>query len=108
MAPAAGFNVQVTPLRALPVTAVVNCWVCEAFSEVVEGVSETVAGLRLMGGLPNLVGLPKPPCFTSSAKCASPSPWSTAVVTANSGGSPNAAEGDPKRMKPQNTEARSV
>jgi hypothetical protein len=66
MVPTAGLNDHATPVLALPATVAVNCWVCEAVSEVVEGVTETVTrGLRL-----------------------------------------NAAEDGPKRMKPQNTEAR--
>jgi hypothetical protein len=55
--PVAGFNDHVTPVLAAPVTVAVNCWVFEAVSEVVEGVSETVTGgLRLMVALADLVG----------------------------------------------------
>jgi hypothetical protein len=46
----------VTPLLAVPATVVVNCWVCEAISEVVGGVSEIVTGMRLMVELADLVG----------------------------------------------------
>jgi len=38
------------------VTIAVNCWVCEAISAVVEGVSEIVTGMRLMVELVALVG----------------------------------------------------
>ena len=31
-----------TPVLALPATVAANCWVCEALSEIVEGVTETV------------------------------------------------------------------
>ena len=40
----------------VPVTVAVNCWVCEIVSDVVEGVSKTVTGLRLMVALADLVG----------------------------------------------------
>jgi hypothetical protein len=56
MVPTAGLNDHVTPVLALPVTVAVNCWFCEAVSEVVEGVSVTVTGLRLMAELSDLVG----------------------------------------------------
>jgi hypothetical protein len=54
--PTAGLNDHVTPVLAVPVTVVVNCWVCEAVSEVVERVSKTVTGLRLMVEVSDLVG----------------------------------------------------
>jgi hypothetical protein len=45
----------VTAVLAVPVTVAVNCWFCEALSEVVDGVSETVTGgLRLMVALADL------------------------------------------------------
>jgi hypothetical protein len=56
MLPTAGLNDHVTPVLAVLVTVAVNCWVCEAVSEVVEGVSETVTGLRLMMALADWVG----------------------------------------------------
>ena len=56
MVPTAGLNDHVTPVFAVPVTVVVNCWVCEAISEVVEGLSEIVTGIRLMVELADLVG----------------------------------------------------
>jgi hypothetical protein len=56
MVPTAGLNDHVTPVLAVPVTVVVNCWVCEAVSEVIEGVSEIVTGMRLMVELADLVG----------------------------------------------------
>ena len=40
--PTAGFNDHVTPALAVPATVAANCWVCEAVSEALEGVSETV------------------------------------------------------------------
>jgi hypothetical protein len=40
MVPTAGLNDHVTPALAAPVTAAVNCWVCEAVSEVA---TETLA-----------------------------------------------------------------
>ena len=53
----AGLNNHVTPVLVVPVTVVVNCWVCEAVSEVVEGVSETVTGgTRLTLAEADLVG----------------------------------------------------
>jgi hypothetical protein len=48
MVPVAGLSDHVTPVLVVPVTVAVNCWGCEAVSEVVEGVSEIVTGLRLM------------------------------------------------------------
>jgi hypothetical protein len=56
MVPTAGLNDHVTPVLTVPVTVVVNCWVCEAVSEGVEGVSEIVTGMRLMVELADLVG----------------------------------------------------
>jgi hypothetical protein len=56
MVPTAGLTDHVTPVLTVPVTVVVNCWVCEAISEVVEGVSEIVTGRRLMVELADLVG----------------------------------------------------
>jgi hypothetical protein len=56
MVPTTGLNDHVTPVLAVPVTVVVNGWVCEAVSEVVEGVSKTVTGLRLIVALADLVG----------------------------------------------------
>jgi hypothetical protein len=56
MLPTAGFNDHVTPLLAGPVTVAVNCWVCETAREIVEGVSETATGVRLMRALADLVG----------------------------------------------------
>src|ERR1035437_9156036 len=57
MVPTAGLNDHVTPVLTVPVTVVVNCWVCEAVSEVVEGVSEIVTGgLSVTVALVDLVG----------------------------------------------------
>ena len=67
MVPTAGLNDQTTPelmvpvdqrppVLVVPVTVAVNGWVCEAISEVVEGVSEIVTGMRLMVELADLVG----------------------------------------------------
>ena len=56
MVPTAALNDHVTPVLALPVTVAVNGWVCEAVSEVLEGVSKTVTGLRLMVELSDFVG----------------------------------------------------
>ena len=56
MVPTAGLNDHVTPVFAVPVTVVVNCWVCDTVSEVVEGVSNTVTGVRLMVELAHWVG----------------------------------------------------
>ena len=56
MVPTAGLNDHVTPVLAAPVTVVVNCWVCEAVSEVVEGVSKIVTGMRLRVELADWVG----------------------------------------------------
>ena len=56
MVPTTGLNDHVTPVLAVPVTVAVNCWVREAVSEVVEGVSATVTGLSLIVELSDLVG----------------------------------------------------
>ena len=56
MAPTAGLNDHVTPALVVPVTVAANAWVCEIVSDVVEGVSKTVTGLRLMVALADLVG----------------------------------------------------
>ena len=57
MVPTVGLNDHVTPPLEVPPTVAVYCWVCEAVSEVVEGVSVTVTvGLRLMVELSDLVG----------------------------------------------------
>ena len=56
MPPTAGLSDQVTPALAVPATVAVNCWVREAVSEVVEGVSEIVTGgLRLTLALADLL-----------------------------------------------------
>ena len=44
-----------TPVLAVPVTVAVNCWDCEIVSEVVDGASVTVTGVRLMVALADLV-----------------------------------------------------
>ena len=55
--PAAGFSDQATAVFVVPVTVAVSCCVCEAVSEVAEGVTETVTGgLRLMVELSDFVG----------------------------------------------------
>ena len=56
MVPTAGLNDHVTPVLTVPVTVGANCWVCEAISEVVEGVSEIVTGMRLTVAVTDLVG----------------------------------------------------
>jgi hypothetical protein len=55
MVPTAGLNDHVTPVLAVPPTVAVNGWLCEAVSEVVEGVRVTVTGVRLMVALADLV-----------------------------------------------------
>jgi len=54
MVPTAALNDHVTPVLAVPVTVAANCWFCDAPSEAVVGVSETVTGLRLMVALADL------------------------------------------------------
>jgi hypothetical protein len=56
MVPTAGLNDHATPVFAVPVTVAVNCWVCDTVSEVMEGLSEIVTGMRLMVELADLVG----------------------------------------------------
>jgi hypothetical protein len=58
MVPTAALNDHVTPVLAVPVTVAVNCWDCEIVSEVVEGASVTVTGVRLMVALADLVESP--------------------------------------------------
>ena len=58
MVPTAALNDHVTPVLAGPVTVAVNCWDCEIVSEVVEGASVTVTGVRLMVALADLVESP--------------------------------------------------
>ena len=48
MVPTDGLNDQVTDVLDVPLTEAVNCWVCEALSDDVEGVTETATvGFRL-------------------------------------------------------------
>jgi hypothetical protein len=56
MVPTAGLNDHVTPVFAVPVMVVVNCWACDTVSEAVAGLSEIVTGMRLMVELADLVG----------------------------------------------------
>jgi hypothetical protein len=56
MLPTSGLTDHATPVLAVPLTVAVNCWFCEAVSEVVEGVSKIVTGMRLMVELADLVG----------------------------------------------------
>ena len=55
MVPTVGTNDHVTAVLALPATVAVNCWVCEAASEVAEGVTETATGVRLTVALADFV-----------------------------------------------------
>jgi hypothetical protein len=54
--PTAGLTDHETPALAVPVTVAMNCWVCETVSEVMEGVSETVTGMRVTVALADMVG----------------------------------------------------
>ena len=56
MVPTAGLSDHVTPVLAVPLTVVVNCWVREPVSDAVEGVSKIVTGIRLMVELADWVG----------------------------------------------------
>jgi hypothetical protein len=55
MVPTAGLNPHVTAVLELPVTVAVSCLVCEIVSDAVDGVSETVTGVRLIVALADLV-----------------------------------------------------
>jgi hypothetical protein len=55
--PTAGLKVQVTAVLDEPLTVAVNCWVWEAASDAVVGVSETLSGsARAILALAALVG----------------------------------------------------
>jgi hypothetical protein len=64
MVPSSGLNVHVTAVLVVPITETVNGWDCEIVSEAVDGLSDTVAGVRLMVALADLVGLAMLVAFT--------------------------------------------
>lgn len=55
--PTAGLTDQVTPVLVVPITAAVNCWLCEALSDAVVGLTDT-GGARDTIALPDFDGLP--------------------------------------------------